>query len=201
MLQKQSLREPLHPSPGSQKQSPNRALTLGSPASPSVCSILCNCVLTLRENTYELARLEVFTKAYQVSFQFLFLMRLPAQPFSNCRLLKTKIKCDPSLPNSLEWYLPFLCCVLKRKVESASLSRGMRAEMLFATALALPCAEGPHVCECPQSSMRELVESGRYETREDFSVVLQPFFLNIQLPILEVCSLPPPLTKEGELSW
>nr|KAF6430057.1 phospholipase B1 [Molossus molossus] len=36
-----------------------------------------------------------------------------------------------------------------------------------------------------QSSMRELVESGRYDTREDFSVVLQPFFHNIRLPTLE----------------
>ncbi|XP_023566793.1 phospholipase B1, membrane-associated [Octodon degus] len=36
-----------------------------------------------------------------------------------------------------------------------------------------------------QSSMRELVESGRYDTREDFSVLLQPFFLNIRLPFLE----------------
>nr|XP_020741977.1 phospholipase B1, membrane-associated [Odocoileus virginianus texanus]XP_020741978.1 phospholipase B1, membrane-associated [Odocoileus virginianus texanus]XP_020741979.1 phospholipase B1, membrane-associated [Odocoileus virginianus texanus]XP_020741980.1 phospholipase B1, membrane-associated [Odocoileus virginianus texanus] len=35
-----------------------------------------------------------------------------------------------------------------------------------------------------QSSMRELVESGRYDTREDFSVVLQPFFYNIRLPVL-----------------
>uniref|UniRef100_A0A8D2E115 Phospholipase B1, membrane-associated n=1 Tax=Sciurus vulgaris TaxID=55149 RepID=A0A8D2E115_SCIVU len=36
-----------------------------------------------------------------------------------------------------------------------------------------------------QSSMRQLVESGRYDTREDFSVVLQPFFLNIRLPVLQ----------------
>ncbi|MBZ3879106.1 Phospholipase B1, membrane-associated [Sciurus carolinensis] len=36
-----------------------------------------------------------------------------------------------------------------------------------------------------QSSMRQLVESGRYDTREDFSVVLQPFFLNIWLPVLQ----------------
>ncbi|XP_016000830.2 phospholipase B1, membrane-associated [Rousettus aegyptiacus] len=36
-----------------------------------------------------------------------------------------------------------------------------------------------------QNSMRELVESGRYDTREDFSVVLQPFFHNIRLPVLE----------------
>lgn len=34
--------------------------------------------------------------------------------------------------------------------------------------------------------MRELVESGRYDTREDFSVVLQPFFHSIRLPTLEV---------------
>lgn len=44
---------------------------------------------------------------------------------------------------------------------------------------------------CPQSSMRELVESGRYDTREDFSVVLQPFFHNIRLPALEVGPCPP----------
>ncbi|KAL6043970.1 hypothetical protein STEG23_008342, partial [Scotinomys teguina] len=36
-----------------------------------------------------------------------------------------------------------------------------------------------------QSSMRQLVESGRYDTREDFSVALQPFLLNTRLPILE----------------
>ncbi|KAM9067315.1 phospholipase B1, membrane-associated [Sarcophilus harrisii] len=32
-----------------------------------------------------------------------------------------------------------------------------------------------------QSSIRELVESGRYDTREDFTVVLQPFFENTKL--------------------
>lgn len=36
-----------------------------------------------------------------------------------------------------------------------------------------------------QSGMLQLVESGRYDTREDFSVVLQPFLLNTRLPILE----------------
>lgn len=44
-----------------------------------------------------------------------------------------------------------------------------------------------HPRACPQSSARELVESGRYDTREDFSVVLQPFFSNLRLPVLEVC--------------
>lgn len=45
-------------------------------------------------------------------------------------------------------------------------------------------------CVCLQSSMRELVESGRYDTREDFSVVLQPFFRDVRLPFLAVGSLP-----------
>ncbi|XP_059972914.1 phospholipase B1, membrane-associated [Mesoplodon densirostris] len=78
-----------------------RHVFLGNPDKCPVqqASILCNCVLTPRESSQELARLEAVTRAYQ-------------------------------------------------------------------------------------SSMRELVESGRYDTREDFSVVLQPFFYNIQLPIL-----------------
>lgn len=41
---------------------------------------------------------------------------------------------------------------------------------------------------CSQSGMLQLVESGRYDTRDDFSVVLQPFLLNTRLPILEVRS-------------
>ncbi|XP_043118248.1 phospholipase B1, membrane-associated [Puntigrus tetrazona] len=36
-----------------------------------------------------------------------------------------------------------------------------------------------------QRGMRELVESGRYDTHENFTVVLQPFFRNVFLPILE----------------
>ncbi|KAF6105531.1 phospholipase B1 [Phyllostomus discolor] len=79
-----------------------RQVFLGSPDKCPVlqASVFCNCVLTPRENSQELARLEVVTRAYQ-------------------------------------------------------------------------------------SSMRELVESGRYDTREDFSVVLQPFFHSIRLPLLE----------------
>lgn len=41
-----------------------------------------------------------------------------------------------------------------------------------------------------QRGMRELVESGRYDTHDDFTVVLQPFFRNVFLPVLEVhCNL------------
>ncbi|KAB1267226.1 Phospholipase B1; membrane-associated [Camelus dromedarius] len=52
------------------------------------------------------------------------------------------------------------------------------------------------VTQAYQSSMRELVESGRYDTREDFSVVLQPFFHSIQLPVL---ALEPPGRKTDTL--
>ncbi|XP_016065561.1 PREDICTED: phospholipase B1, membrane-associated [Miniopterus natalensis] len=41
------------------------------------------------------------------------------------------------------------------------------------------------VTKAYQNSLRELVESGRYDIRENFSVVLQPFFSNIQLPTLQ----------------
>ncbi|XP_036922799.1 phospholipase B1, membrane-associated [Sturnira hondurensis] len=79
-----------------------RQVFLGSPDKCPVqqASVFCNCVLTPRENSQELARLEVITRDYQ-------------------------------------------------------------------------------------SSLRELVESGRYDTREDFSVVLQPFFHDVRLPLLE----------------
>ncbi|XP_023603194.1 phospholipase B1, membrane-associated [Myotis lucifugus] len=79
-----------------------RQVFLGNPDKCPVqqASVLCNCVLTPRENSPELAKLEAITRAYQ-------------------------------------------------------------------------------------SSMLELVESGRYDTREDFSVVLQPFFHNTRLPVLE----------------
>ncbi len=39
-----------------------------------------------------------------------------------------------------------------------------------------------------QRGMRELVESGRYDTHDNFTVVLQPFFRNVFLPVLEVHS-------------
>lgn len=37
-----------------------------------------------------------------------------------------------------------------------------------------------------QHGMRELVESGRYDIRNNFTVVLQPFFREVVLPRLEV---------------
>lgn len=100
-------------------------------------------------------------------------------------------------------------CVLKGRTESAHLLRETGTRTLPTPQH--PCPNGHlepqgvcrrHPCVCPQSSMRELVESGRYDTREDFSVVLQPFFYNIQLPILAVGSLPSltGLPKGGENS-
>ena len=58
-------------SPGSDEppcvaEQPLTAASARPPASLSLCSIFCNCVLTPRENSQELARLEVITGAYQV---------------------------------------------------------------------------------------------------------------------------------------
>lgn len=39
---------------------------------------------------------------------------------------------------------------------------------------------------CVQSAMRELIDSGRYDTHDNFTVVLQPFFREIFLPKLQV---------------
>lgn len=39
---------------------------------------------------------------------------------------------------------------------------------------------------CPlfllQEKTHQLIESGRYDTREDFTVVVQPFFENVDMP-------------------
>lgn len=37
-----------------------------------------------------------------------------------------------------------------------------------------------------QSAMRELIDSGRYDTHVNFTVVLQPFLREVYLPRLEV---------------
>ena len=45
---------------------PDHSFGSGSFCLPSFCSILCNCVLTPRESSQELAKLESITRAYQV---------------------------------------------------------------------------------------------------------------------------------------
>lgn len=42
-----------------------------------------------------------------------------------------------------------------------------------------------------QHAMRQLIDSGRYDTHENFTVVLQPFMRDINLPRLEVRADPP----------
>lgn len=42
------------------------------------------------------------------------------------------------------------------------------------------------LCMCSQTATRNLVASGRYNTRSDFTVVLQPFFRNVIFPVLPV---------------
>lgn len=39
-----------------------------------------------------------------------------------------------------------------------------------------------------QSKIQKLIKSHKYDTREDFTVVLQPFLRDISLPVLQVCS-------------
>ena len=97
--------------------------------------------------------------------------------------LKQKQTNNP-FPNFLEWDLLSKNIYIIWTAESASLSNRMGTE----SPCTLPCVKGCCLCVCSQSSMLQLVESGRYDTREDFSVVLQPFLLNTKLPVLEVYS-------------
>lgn len=47
-----------------------------------------------------------------------------------------------------------------------------------------------------QSGMRELVDSGRYDTHSNFTVVVQPFFREVMLPLLEVRHTAPPQSTD-----
>ena len=40
--------------------------------------------------------------------------------------------------------------------------------------------------DCFQILTQDLIYSGKYDTRDDFTVVLQPFFRNTELPRTEV---------------
>lgn len=42
-----------------------------------------------------------------------------------------------------------------------------------------------------QLAMRQLIDSGRYDTHDNFTVILQPFMREIHLPRLEVRRRPP----------
>lgn len=43
---------------------------------------------------------------------------------------------------------------------------------------------------CVQRGMEELIDSGRYDTHANFTVVLQPFLRKVFLPKLEVTNTP-----------
>ncbi|XP_052001893.1 phospholipase B1, membrane-associated [Xyrauchen texanus] len=74
---------------------------------------------------------------------------------------------DPSL-GCPTWLVNMLCrCVLKPKDGSQEFQRLQDFNKAY------------------QRGMREVVESGRYDTHENFTVVLQPFFRNVFLPVLE----------------
>lgn len=42
-----------------------------------------------------------------------------------------------------------------------------------------------------QLVMRQLIDSGRYDTHDNFTVILQPFMREVYLPKLEVRGQPP----------
>lgn len=46
-----------------------------------------------------------------------------------------------------------------------------------------------------QNNLRNLVMSGRYDTKEDFTVVMQPFFNTLQIPVQEVCTCHPIVSR------
>ncbi|XP_077095743.1 phospholipase B1, membrane-associated [Siphateles boraxobius] len=74
---------------------------------------------------------------------------------------------DPSL-GCPTWLVNIMCgCVLKPKDESYEFNMLQEFNQAY------------------QRGMRELVESGRYDTHDNFTVVLQPFFRNVFLPLLE----------------
>lgn len=58
------------------------------------------------------------------------------------------------------------------------------------------------VCLSIQRAMRELVDSGRYDTHDNFTVVLQPFIREVFLPKLEVrANIPPALNVAKALFY
>ncbi|XP_067311532.1 phospholipase B1, membrane-associated [Pseudorasbora parva] len=66
------------------------------------------------------------------------------------------------------WLVNIMCsCVLKPKDESYEFKMLQEFNKAY------------------QRGMRELVESGRYDTHDNFTVVVQPFFRNVFLPLLE----------------
>ncbi|XP_073339779.1 phospholipase B1, membrane-associated-like [Pagrus major] len=66
------------------------------------------------------------------------------------------------------WFVSLVCpCILKPKEGSAELQKVNDLNRAY------------------QSAMRELIDSGRYDTRVNFTVVLQPFLREVYLPRLE----------------
>ncbi|XP_058472096.1 phospholipase B1, membrane-associated [Solea solea] len=66
------------------------------------------------------------------------------------------------------WFVKLVCpCILKAKEGSSELQKVNDFNRAY------------------QRAMRELVDSGRYDTHDNFTVVLQPFFREVFLPILE----------------
>ncbi|GAA6213375.1 phospholipase B1, membrane-associated-like [Lates japonicus] len=66
------------------------------------------------------------------------------------------------------WFVSLVCpCILKPKAGSSELQKVNDFNRAY------------------QHTMRELIDSGRYDTHDNFTVVLQPFFREVFLPVLE----------------
>ncbi|XP_030893053.1 phospholipase B1, membrane-associated [Leptonychotes weddellii] len=121
---------------------------------------LCPCVLKPDDNSTELASLIEVNKQYQVPRALVNLVDFLSPSVLRQVFLGNPDRCPVQQAS-------VLCnCVLTPRESSQELAR-LEA-----------------ITQAYQSSMRELVGSGRYDTREDFSVVLQPFFHKVRLPLL-----------------
>ncbi|XP_040916146.1 phospholipase B1, membrane-associated-like [Toxotes jaculatrix] len=66
------------------------------------------------------------------------------------------------------WFVSLICpCILKPKEGSSELQKAIDFNRAY------------------QRAMRELIDSGRYDTHDNFTVVLQPFFREVFLPMSE----------------
>uniref|UniRef100_A0A670HQP5 Phospholipase B1, membrane-associated n=1 Tax=Podarcis muralis TaxID=64176 RepID=A0A670HQP5_PODMU len=83
-----------------------------------------------------------------------------------------------------------LCNYCKDMVSYGDVLKALRCWMkaktvVFRESVKAFLCDGTPFIFIPQSSLQSLVETGKYDTQEDFTVVLQPFLQSIVLPLLQ----------------